>query len=108
MENESIVKNNIEEVGRIEEIPLQFCDLPDDVLELIMAFFSYDETAHLRIICHRMNGLCSRILNSAFNKTTLRHATLFKRIKKMLPRRESERRFVFILVPIRFCVSTND
>lgn len=80
----------------VESIPvvedLLFTDLPEDVIEMVMEYLSYDEIAQNRILCLRMNTICSRILNRAFTKTTLRHAALFKSIKSMLPRRESERR----------------
>lgn len=83
-----------------EEKPLLFTDLPDDVIEMVMEYLSYDEIAQNRILCLRMNTICSRILNRAFTKTTVRHAALFKSIKSMLPRRESERRFVCLSIII--------
>lgn len=75
-----------------EEKPIVFTELPDDVIEMVMAYLTYDDVAQNRILCRRMNNVCSNILNRAFTKTTLRHAALFKSIKSMLPRRESERR----------------
>lgn len=85
-----------------DEKPVLFNELPEDVIEMVMSYLNYDEVAQSRILCLRMNCICSKILNRGFSKITTRHAALFKSIKSMLPRRESERRFVCFPLNLRF------
>lgn len=93
-------------------------DLPDCMLEQIFEYLSYDELSKKRLVsvhpsvivrtcahnnqihpfsdvCQvsvRINKMCQGMLNIGFNKMIRRHGQNLKRIKALLPRRESERR----------------
>ncbi|XP_034481132.1 F-box only protein 28 [Drosophila innubila] len=71
---------------------MNILDLPDTVLMDILELLTYDEVARKREICVRFNYICQQVLNTGFNKVVQEHAKNFKRIKSLLPRRESERR----------------
>ncbi|TDG52755.1 hypothetical protein AWZ03_000988 [Drosophila navojoa] len=71
---------------------MHILDLPDTVLMDIFELLSYDEVAKKREVCTRFNYICQQVLNTGFNKVVQEHAKNFKRIKSLLPRRESERR----------------
>ncbi|XP_054706425.1 F-box only protein 28-like [Uloborus diversus] len=66
--------------------------VPDDVLEKIMSFISYDEVSRCRLVCRRFNSVSQRVLNRGFHKVEKYHAQCLKKVKAQLPRRESERR----------------
>nr|XP_023026576.1 F-box only protein 28 [Leptinotarsa decemlineata] len=66
--------------------------LPDVALEKIFSFLSYDELAKNRIVCTRFNQVCGNLLSRGFIQLDKRHSAIFKKLKSMLPRRESERR----------------
>ncbi|XP_054164611.1 F-box only protein 28-like [Oppia nitens] len=68
------------------------CDLPVELLDIIMTYLSYDETAKLRLVCRLFDSCSQRLLNRGFSKVEKYHAICFKRVKQQLPRRESERR----------------
>ncbi|XP_017088307.2 F-box only protein 28 [Drosophila bipectinata] len=71
---------------------MNILDLPQTVLLDIFEWLPYDEVAKKREVCTRFNYVGQQVLNTGFNKIILEHAKNFKRIKSMLPRRESERR----------------
>ncbi|KAH8270120.1 hypothetical protein KR018_004206 [Drosophila ironensis] len=71
---------------------MNLLDLPQPVLLDIFEWLPYDEVAKKREVCTRFNYICQQVLNAGFNKIIFEHAKNFKRIKSMLPRRESERR----------------
>ncbi|XP_023180108.2 F-box only protein 28 [Drosophila hydei] len=71
---------------------MHLLDLPDTVLMDILELLTYDEVARKREVCARFNYICQQVLNTGFNKVVQEHAKNFKRIKSLLPRRESERR----------------
>ncbi|KAH8343219.1 F-box only protein 28 [Drosophila kikkawai] len=71
---------------------MNLLDLPQTVLQDIFELLPYDEVAKKREVCTRFNFICQKVLNAGFNKVIMEHAKSFKRIKSMLPRRESERR----------------
>ncbi|CAG2106254.1 unnamed protein product [Medioppia subpectinata] len=68
------------------------CDLPIELLELIMTYVSYDEIARVRSVCRLFDSCSQRLLNRGFVKVEKYHNICFKRVKQQLPRRESERR----------------
>ncbi|XP_043650495.1 F-box only protein 28 [Drosophila teissieri] len=71
---------------------MNLLDLPQTLILDILELLPYDEVAKKREVCTLFNYLGQQILNKGFNKIILAHAKNFKRIKSMLPRRESERR----------------
>ncbi|KAL7734058.1 hypothetical protein ACLKA6_011743 [Drosophila palustris] len=71
---------------------MNILDLPDTLLMDILELLTYDEVARKREICARFNYICQQVLNTGFNKVVQEHGKHFKRIKSLLPRRESERR----------------
>ncbi|KAH8364438.1 hypothetical protein KR084_007004 [Drosophila pseudotakahashii] len=71
---------------------MNLLDLPQTLILDILELMPYDEVAKKREVCTVFNYLGQQILNKGFNKIILAHAKNFKRIKSMLPRRESERR----------------
>ncbi|KAI8040424.1 F-box only protein 28 [Drosophila gunungcola] len=71
---------------------MNLLDLPQTVLLDIFEWLPYDEVAKKREVCTLFNYIGQQVLNKGFNKIILAHAKNFKRIKSMLPRRESERR----------------
>ncbi|KAF8794469.1 F-box only protein 28-like [Argiope bruennichi] len=66
--------------------------LPDDVLEKILSYISYDEVSRCRLVCRRINYVSKRVLNRGFHKVERYHAQCLRQVKSQLPRRESERR----------------
>ena len=68
------------------------CDLPIELLELIMTYISYDEIAKIRSVCRLFDTCSQRLLNRGFVKVEKYHSLCFKKVKAQLPRRESERR----------------
>ncbi|KAJ6642042.1 F-box only protein 28, partial [Pseudolycoriella hygida] len=70
---------------------MNILELPDIVLEQILEYLSYDEIAKTRLVSSKLNKFCQNLLNRGFSKIIHRHANEMKRIKSMLPRRESER-----------------
>ncbi|XP_005175418.1 F-box only protein 28 isoform X3 [Musca domestica] len=72
--------------------PLNILDLPSVVLMEIFEYLSYDEVSKKRLVCRRFDHICQQVLNGGFNKVIKQHSINFKRIKALLPRRESERR----------------
>ncbi|XP_068143406.1 F-box only protein 28 [Drosophila tropicalis] len=71
---------------------MNILSLPETLLMDIFEWLPYDEVAKKREVCTRFNYIGKQVLNTGFNKIILRHGKNFKRIKSMLPRRESERR----------------
>ncbi|CAH1967818.1 unnamed protein product [Acanthoscelides obtectus] len=66
--------------------------LPEVALEKIFSFLSYDEIAKNRIVCKKFNEVSSKLLSRGFIQLEKKHASIYKRVKALLPRRESERR----------------
>lgn len=71
---------------------MNFLELPDFMLEKIFERLTYDEIAKKRLVSTRVNRICQQLLNRGFNKLIKRHSHEMKKIKSLLPRRESERR----------------
>lgn len=71
---------------------INLLDLPEIVVEKIMGYMSYEEVAHLRIICRRFNQISQMLLNKGFRKVERYQAKCLKEVKSQLPRRESERK----------------
>ncbi|XP_018333180.1 F-box only protein 28 isoform X6 [Agrilus planipennis] len=67
-------------------------NLPNVALEKIFSFLSYDEIAKNRIVCRKFNQTCSQMLTRGFYQMEKRHSGIYKKLKSLLPRRESERR----------------
>ncbi|KAM7355312.1 F-box protein pallbearer isoform 2-T2 [Cochliomyia hominivorax] len=67
-------------------------DLPNVMLIEIFEYLSYDEVSKKRLVCRRFDQIAQQVLNGGFNKVIKQHNISFKRIKALLPRRESERR----------------
>ncbi|CAG2171185.1 unnamed protein product [Oppiella nova] len=68
------------------------CELPVELLELIMTYISYDEIARIRGVCRLFDSCSQRLLNRGFVRVEKYHNICFRRVKQQLPRRESERR----------------
>ncbi|VEN48494.1 unnamed protein product [Callosobruchus maculatus] len=66
--------------------------LPEVALEKIFSFLTYDEIAKNRVVCKKFNEVGSKLLSRGFIQLEKKHAAIYKRVKSMLPRRESERR----------------
>ncbi|KRT80967.1 hypothetical protein AMK59_5205 [Oryctes borbonicus] len=66
--------------------------LPDVALEKIFSFLTYDEIAKNREVCKRFNEIGSTLLSRGFIQAEKRHSSIYKKMKALLPRRESERR----------------
>ncbi|KFM83175.1 F-box only protein 28, partial [Stegodyphus mimosarum] len=67
-------------------------NVPDDVLEKILSYVTYDEVSRCRLVCRRFNSVSQRVLNRGFHKAERYHAQCLRKVKTQLPRRESERR----------------
>ncbi|XP_019620242.1 PREDICTED: F-box only protein 28-like [Branchiostoma belcheri] len=68
-----------------------FC-LPDEILEMIIGYASYEQISNLRSVCRKFDVVCQHLLNQGFVKVDMYHAQCYKTLKARLPRRESERR----------------
>ncbi|KAK4873451.1 hypothetical protein RN001_015480 [Aquatica leii] len=66
--------------------------LPEVALEKILSYLTYDEIAKTRLVCRRFNQVGGKLLTRGFFQVEKRHSAIYKRMKSMLPRRESERR----------------
>ncbi|XP_075160911.1 F-box protein pallbearer isoform X1 [Haematobia irritans] len=71
---------------------MNILDLPSVILLEIFEYLSYDEVSKKRLVCRRFDQISQQVLNGGFNKVIKQHTINFKRIKALLPRRESERR----------------
>ncbi|XP_004525425.1 uncharacterized protein LOC101449691 [Ceratitis capitata] len=71
---------------------MNLIELPDCMLMVIYEYLTYEEVSKNRLVCRRINLVCQQVLNGGFSRAVRQHTTIFKRIKSMLPRRESERR----------------
>ncbi|XP_055845103.1 uncharacterized protein LOC129911358 [Episyrphus balteatus] len=71
---------------------MNILNLPNVMLIQIFEFMPYEEVAKKRLICKKLDMICQHILNCGFNKVVKQHSLSLKRIKALLPRRESERR----------------
>ncbi|XP_011195915.2 uncharacterized protein LOC105220997 [Zeugodacus cucurbitae] len=71
---------------------MNLLELPECMLMEIFEFLTYEEVSKNRLVCRRVNQICQQVLNGGFSRAVRQHSTIFKRIKSMLPRRESERR----------------
>ncbi|XP_070495295.1 F-box only protein 28-like isoform X2 [Chironomus tepperi] len=71
---------------------MNILSLPDCVFEIILSYLSYDDIAKSRLVCRKFNEINKQALNHGFYKLLSYHSKHMKRIKAMLPRRESERR----------------
>ncbi|EDV98139.1 F-box only protein 28 [Drosophila grimshawi] len=72
--------------------PLDFLDLPTELIIKTLGYLDYKKISNLRLVSHRMNEICMNMLNATFArqiKTTLKR---FQLIKSSMPRRESARR----------------
>lgn len=67
-------------------------DMPEELLEKIASYFTYDDLSHLRLVCKKFDRCCQRLLNHGFLKVDRYHAQCLRNVKAQLPRRESERR----------------
>ncbi|XP_066303336.1 F-box only protein 28-like isoform X1 [Branchiostoma lanceolatum] len=66
--------------------------LPDEILEMIIGYASYEQVSNLRLVCRKFDLVCQHLLNQGFVKVDMYHAQCYKTLKARLPRRESERR----------------
>ncbi|KAG8183819.1 hypothetical protein JTE90_025703 [Oedothorax gibbosus] len=71
---------------------MSLLNLPDDVLEKVLSYISYDEVSRCRLVCRRINAVSKRVLNRGFHRVERYHAQCLRQVKSQLPRRESERR----------------
>uniref|UniRef100_A0A1I8PRC2 F-box domain-containing protein n=1 Tax=Stomoxys calcitrans TaxID=35570 RepID=A0A1I8PRC2_STOCA len=71
---------------------MNILELPPIILLEIFEYLSYDEVSKKRLVCRRFDQVAQQVLNCGFNKVIKQHTVNFKRIKALLPRRESERR----------------
>ncbi|XP_037036892.1 F-box only protein 28 [Bradysia coprophila] len=71
---------------------MNLLELPDCMLEQIFECLTYDEIAKKRLVSTKVNRICQQLLNRGFSKLIKRHSYEMKKIKSLLPRRESERR----------------
>uniref|UniRef100_A0A1A9WTA4 F-box domain-containing protein n=1 Tax=Glossina brevipalpis TaxID=37001 RepID=A0A1A9WTA4_9MUSC len=67
-------------------------DMPKEIFMEILDRLNYEEISKTRLVCRRFDQQCQQVLNRGFNKAVKQHSLSFKRIKALLPRRESERR----------------
>lgn len=75
----------------MDRVPL-LLNLPEVALEKILSNLSYDEIAKSRRVCRKFNQVGGNLLSRSFFQIEKRHSAIYKRMKSMLPRRESERR----------------
>lgn len=74
------------------EEPVKITELPHEILENILSYLTYDEIAKSREVSRRFNTTCGELLNRGFLNMERRHSAILKKVKSLLPRRESERR----------------
>ncbi|KAK4321130.1 hypothetical protein Pmani_008075 [Petrolisthes manimaculis] len=75
-----------------EDELMNLLELPEIVVEKVLSYMTYEELAHLRIVCRRFNQINMALLNKGFRKVERYQAKCLREVKSMLPRRESERR----------------
>ncbi|XP_037933846.1 F-box only protein 28 isoform X1 [Teleopsis dalmanni] len=71
---------------------MNLLDLPNVILVEIFEYLCYEEVSKKRLVCRRIDQICQRVLTAGFNRVVRQHSISSKRIKSLLPRRESERR----------------
>lgn len=71
---------------------LNILTIPNEMLQNILSYLSYDEIARLRLVGTKFDAIGKSMLNQGFLDVENFHAKCFQEVKKQLPRRESERR----------------
>lgn len=71
---------------------LTILNLPEVALEKILSYLSYDELANKRLVCSTFNKVCGGLLTKGFIHLEKKHASIYRIVKGLLPRRPSERR----------------
>ncbi|CAG2208560.1 F-box only protein 28-like [Mytilus galloprovincialis] len=66
--------------------------IPEEILDTILTYLSFNEISELRPVCHQINKRCQALLNTGFTRVDRLHSQIQKKVKSQLPRRESERR----------------
>lgn len=66
--------------------------IPEEILETVLSYLSFNEISELRPVCQQINKRCKALLNSGFTRVDRLHSQIQKKVKSQLPRRESERR----------------
>ena len=69
-----------------------FLDLPKEILCHIFLFCNYDTISRLREVCKVFDVVAGSCLTEGFKKVQIEHAKCLKKVKDVIPRRESERR----------------
>ncbi|XP_063226641.1 F-box only protein 28 isoform X2 [Bacillus rossius redtenbacheri] len=67
-------------------------NFPPEILLKILGYLPYSSVAHLRLVCRKLDSVCSSILNSTFQRLQSQMLNRFQCIKAKMPRRESARR----------------
>uniref|UniRef100_A0A1B6GK19 F-box domain-containing protein n=1 Tax=Cuerna arida TaxID=1464854 RepID=A0A1B6GK19_9HEMI len=71
---------------------MKLMDLPIEMIDKILSYFSYDQISKLRGVNQTFNNICSDKLNKGFAQLEQFHTKCLKAVKSRLPRRESERK----------------
>ncbi|XP_033121056.1 F-box only protein 28-like [Anneissia japonica] len=66
--------------------------LPTEVVEMILSNCSYAEISEKRLVCKFFNQVCQSVLNQGLHQVMRYHNQCSRKLKALLPRRESERR----------------
>ncbi|XP_046676202.1 uncharacterized protein LOC124364630 isoform X1 [Homalodisca vitripennis] len=73
-------------------VSVKLMDLPIEMIDKILSYFSYDQISKLRGVNQAFNNICSDKLNKGFAQLEQFHTKCLKAVKSRLPRRESERK----------------
>ncbi|XP_071962987.1 uncharacterized protein [Antedon mediterranea] len=71
---------------------LNLLSLPTEVVEIILSNCSYSEISEKRLVCKFFNQVCQNVLNQGLHQVMRYHNQCSRKLKALLPRRESERR----------------
>lgn len=70
----------------------QLLELPVEVLEKILGFFTFESLSQFRRVSTKFDAVCGQMLNTSFQKLQTQMLQRFQVIKSKMPRRESARR----------------
>ncbi|VDM39131.1 unnamed protein product [Toxocara canis] len=74
------------------ESETMFCDLPMEVVTHILSFLTFEELSFARAVSKNFDALARSLLNASFFRLGEQLELAMGNVKKMLPKRESQRR----------------
>ncbi|VDD87496.1 unnamed protein product [Enterobius vermicularis] len=75
------------------EPPSSLLELPTEIISYIFEYLSYEQLSIYRAVCKTFDTIAQSKLNIAFKRLNLELESAMQEVKRMLPKRESKRRY---------------